>query len=88
MRKFLIIAALLMAATRAFAEGVPQTTCPVMKGSPIHKSSYADVEGYRIYTCCGGCNRAIQADPGKYIAQLQAEGVGLEKAAVDGGSHE
>lgn len=80
MKTVLMIAALLMVASLAFAEGVPQTTCPVMKGSPINKSSYADVEGYRIYTCCGGCNRAIQANPAKYIAQMQADGVELETA--------
>jgi hypothetical protein len=37
------------------------------------------VEGYRIYVCCGGCIGAIKADPAKYIAQLQADGVELQK---------
>ena len=80
MKMTLMIAVLMLVAAFAFAEGVPQTTCPVMKGSPVNKSLYVDAEGYRIYVCCGGCVRAVQADPAKYIAQLQAEGVELEKA--------
>ena len=80
MKMILMILALMLVAAFAFAEGVPQTTCPVMKGSPVNKSLYVDAEGYRIYVCCGGCVRAVQADPAKYIAQLQAEGVELEKA--------
>ena len=79
MKKSLLIAALLVAATLVFAEGQPQTTCPVMKGSPVNKSLYVDAEGYRIYVCCGGCIDAVKADPAKYIAQLKAEGVELEK---------
>ena len=80
MKKTLVILALLASAAMVFAAGVPQTTCPVMKGSPVNKSLYVDADGYRIYVCCGGCVRAVQADPAKYIAQLQAEGVELEKA--------
>ena len=80
MKKYLLIAALLVVATLAFAEGKAQTTCPVMKGSPVNKSLYVDADGYRIYVCCGGCVSSVKADPAKYIAQLQAEGVKLEKA--------
>ena len=79
-----MIAALLVSATLAFAEGKPQTTCPVMKGNPVSsQSQYVDVEGYRIYVCCGGCIGAIKADPAKYIAQMQADGVELETAPVE-----
>jgi hypothetical protein len=81
MKKFLLIAALLIAATLAFAQGVPQTTCPVMKGNPVNSESrYVDAEGYRIYVCCGGCVSAVKADPAKYIAQMKAEGIELAKA--------
>ena len=80
MKTILIIAALLLVATLAFAEGKPQTTCPVMKGSPVNQSLYVDAEGYRIYVCCGGCVAAVKADPAKYVAQLKAEGVELEHA--------
>ena len=80
MKRILMIAALLASVSLALAEGKPQTTCPVMKGSPVSKSLYVDAEGYRIYVCCGGCVREVQANPAKYVAELQAEGVELEKA--------
>ena len=80
MRKIQMIAALMTVATLAFAEGKPQTTCPVMKGSPVSQSLYVDADGYRIYVCCGGCLGTVKADPAKYVAQLQAEGVELENA--------
>ncbi len=80
MKKILMIAAWLASASLVLAAGKPQTTCPVMKGSPVSESRYVDAEGYRIYVCCGACVGAVKADPAKYIAQLQAEGVELEKA--------
>lgn len=80
MKKFLILVVLLVTASLVFAEGQPQATCPVMKGSPVNKSLYVDADGYRIYVCCGMCQKAVKADPAKYIAQLQADGVELEKA--------
>ena len=80
MKNILMIAALLVSVSLAMAEGKPQTTCPVMKGSPVNKSLYVDAEGYRIYVCCGGCLREVQANPAKYVARLKAEGVELEKA--------
>ncbi len=55
-----------------------QTTCPVM-GGKINKAQYADVQGKRIYVCCAGCVAKIKADPDKYIKQLEAEGITLEK---------
>ena len=80
MKKAILIAALMVSATLAFAEGKAQATCPVMKGSPVNPALFVDAEGYRIYVCCGGCLGAVKADPAKYIAQLQAEGVELEQA--------
>ena len=79
MNKKLMIAALLVSATMAFAEGKTQTTCPVMKGNPVNKSLYVDADGCRLYVCCGGCIGAVKADPAKYVAQLKAEGIELEK---------
>lgn len=58
---------------------MPQATCPVMRGSPVNKALYVDANGYRIYVCCGACLKAVNAEPANYIAQLQAEGVELEK---------
>jgi hypothetical protein len=61
------------------AEPKKQTTCPVM-GGKINKAQYADVKGKRIYVCCPGCIGKIKADPDKYIKQLEAEGITLDKA--------
>jgi len=63
------------------AEPKKQTTCPVM-GGKINKAQYADVKGKRIYVCCPGCIGKITADPAKYIKQLEAEGITLDKAAA------
>ena len=80
MKKILLLTAFLVIATMVFAQGVPQTTCPVMKGNPVDKSSpYVDVNGYRIYVCCGACAKTVKADPDKYIAEMQTEGIELEK---------
>jgi hypothetical protein len=78
MMKKVLIALLLGMTTLAFAEGKPQTSCPVM-GGKINPKQYVDAEGYRIYVCCGGCIGKIKADPEKHIEKLQAEGVELEK---------
>ncbi|MCF7818538.1 MAG: hypothetical protein K9M54_11725 [Kiritimatiellales bacterium] len=55
-----------------------QTTCPVM-GEKVDKTQYVDVNGYRIYTCCPGCIGKIKANPDKYIKQMEAQGIELEK---------
>lgn len=57
-----------------------QTHCPVMTQNPINKDQHVDVNGYRIYVCCPGCIAKIKADPDKYIKQMEAEGIELEKA--------
>jgi hypothetical protein len=77
MRKGILVALLLGAASSVFA--APQTTCPVMKGNKINPKLYVDAEGYRIYVCCGGCIKAVKADPAKYIEQMKAAGVDIEK---------
>lgn len=56
-----------------------QTNCPVMKDNPINEKLYVDVEGKRIYVCCEGCIAPIKADPKKYIKQLEAQGITVEK---------
>lgn len=67
----------------ALPETVPagkvQTICPVMGGA-VNPKLYADVDGKRIYVCCGGCIDAIRKDPAKYISILEADGVAIEKA--------
>ncbi len=77
MKKGLLVAILMVAASAVFAE--PQTTCPVLKGNKVNPKLYVDAEGYRIYVCCGGCLSAVKADPEKYIKQMQAEGIEIEK---------
>ena len=57
-----------------------QTHCPVMTGNTINTNLYVDAKGYRIYVCCAGCIGKIKADPEKYIKQMEAEGIVLEKA--------
>jgi len=59
-----------------------QTTCPVMKGSPINKNKYVDFEGKRIYVCCGGCVATVKKDPAKYVKEMEAAGITLEKVPV------
>ena len=78
MKKRIIIALLLGAALAAFAEGKPQTNCPVM-GAKVDKSQYVDVKGYRIYICCNGCIKPIEAAPDKFIDKMKADGVEPEK---------
>ncbi len=58
-----------------------QTNCPVM-GGKINKAQFADVNGKRIYTCCPGCIGKIKADPEKYIRQMEAEGITLDKVGT------
>ena len=77
MKKMILL--LLLPATMAFAEGKPQSTCPVMGGQKINKALYTDVKGYRIYVCCKECIDVIKADPKKVIKQMKAEGIELEK---------
>jgi hypothetical protein len=58
-----------------------QTQCPVM-GGKVDKGQFVDVDGKRIYVCCGGCIAKIKKDPAKYVKQLEAEGITLDKAAT------
>lgn len=55
-----------------------QKTCPV-SGKPINKNLYVDADGYRIYLCCPNCIAAVKANPEKYIKEMKAKGVTLEK---------
>ena len=81
MKKRALIAALAITmGASAFAGDTAvkaQTTCPVMGGG-INKTMYADVEGKRIYVCCGGCIDTIKKDPAKYIKIAEDKGETLE----------
>jgi hypothetical protein len=56
-----------------------QTTCPVM-GGKINKDLFVDVEGKRIYVCCGGCIGAVKENPDKYMQKPEEQGVTLASA--------
>jgi YHS domain-containing protein len=66
------------AATNAVAVKA-QTTCPVMGGA-VDKNTFVDIDGKRIYVCCGGCIAKVKKDPAKYVKKLEAEGITLDKA--------
>lgn len=61
---------------------VPQTMCPVMNDNAINKKLFVDYEGKRIYVCCGFCIKAVKKDPAKYVKEMEAAGITLEKAPV------
>lgn len=56
-----------------------QTACPVL-GGEIDKKLFVDFGGKRIYVCCAGCIAAVKANPQKYIKELEAKGIVLDKA--------
>ncbi len=58
--------------------GQAQKICPIM-GNKILKSEYVDHEGKRIYFCCSGCKSTFLKDPGKYIKEMEAKGIVLDK---------
>lgn len=61
----------------AMAEG-EQQKCPVMKGK-INKKIYADYKDKRVYFCCAPCLKKFNAEPEKYIKEMEAGGVKLHK---------
>ena len=74
---FVMLAAVAPAAVEKDKEETKlQESCPLM-GGKINKSIYADHDGKRVYFCCGGCVADFKADPAKYIAKLEAQGITL-----------
>jgi YHS domain-containing protein len=67
---------LTVGAPDAFAKS--QEICPVM-GGKIDKSVYADHDGKRVYFCCPGCIATFEAEPAKFIAKAEKDGVELDK---------
>ena len=53
---------------------IKQTLCPVM-GGEIDSSIYTDIQGQRVYHCCGMCSDRLKADPDRYFEKSAAEGV-------------
>lgn len=71
-----------------------QTKCPVMD-EEITPTAYSNLPtGETVYYCCKGCDKKFMANPGKYAAHLEAQGVSLNVAKLvkmlkkDTGGHE
>lgn len=85
-RAFAVVVALAaFVAVTPSALAKPQATCPVM-GGDIDKNVFVDHEGQRVYFCCPGCIGKFEAEPGKYLAKLKADGVELEKTPAGAGA--
>ena len=56
-----------------------QTMCPIMTGNEVNTNIFVDANGKRVYFCCEGCPPAFKKNPAKYIKQLEADGVTLDK---------
>lgn len=54
-----------------------QTHCPVM-GGEIDSTVYTDIQGQRVYHCCGGCSAPLKKDPDKFFQEAAADGVLFE----------
>ena len=61
-----------------------QVSCP-LSGKPIDPKMFAEVDGKKIYTCCGKCKTRVAANPGKYAAKLAASYTYQTKCPVMGG---
>lgn len=77
--QFIVQALVLLAAGAVglVAAGTPQASCPV-SGKAINKSVFVDHQGQRIYFCCADCPAAFKANPEKYYAQFEKDGIELE----------
>ena len=80
MKKVLLISLFLIVSVFAFAQAKelkPQTTCPI-SDEKIDKKVFTDFQGQRAYFCCEKCKAKFVADPEKYMAKFEKEGVLLE----------
>jgi YHS domain-containing protein len=58
-----------------------QTKCPV-SGAPIDPKVSTEVDGGKVYFCCGNCCAAFVKEPQKYAEALRAQGYTYQLAAV------
>ena len=56
----------------------PQTLCPVM-GGKVDKAIFTDIDGCRVYFCCGECVETFKKDPAKYLKVIKDNGETPEK---------
>lgn len=53
-----------------FAKGFTvQTLCPV-SNKPINPEQSVEHDGKQVYFCCGGCPKAFEKDPEKFLSKL------------------
>ena len=65
-------------ATKTAAMTKVQTNCPV-EGGKIDENVYVDYQGKRVCFCCADCKTKFNADPDKYVKQMEDKGIVLEK---------
>ncbi len=73
-QKILFTAAALLVAASAYAADKPQTLCPILD-KPVDKTKFVDVQGQRVYFCCGNCAAKFKKDPEPVFAKLAKEGI-------------
>lgn len=61
-----VIAAPVLLADSKEKEEIAQKTCPV-SGKPIDSDKSVEYEGEKIYFCCGGCPKAFDKEPMKFL---------------------
>lgn len=58
-----------------------QAKCPV-KGEPINKDIFKEVDGQKVYFCCEECKAEFEKDPQKYLSKMEKDGVKCEKCCA------
>ena len=57
-----------------------QVFCPVTPSNAISDTLFLDSDGKRLHLCSEACLAEAQKDPAKYISQVEADGITLDKA--------
>ena len=73
----LTLAAMALCAGSAYA-ATPQESCPIT-GKKVDRGIYADYEGKRVYFCCAACPESFKKDPARYVKEMEAKGITLDK---------
>lgn len=47
--------------------------CPMpgYEGEPVRADKFVDIEGRRVYVCCGKCKAKLSQNPGEYTSQIE-----------------
>jgi len=78
----ILIAAFGLIPAAVAGTGKKQTKCPICK-MDVNKDLHVDYKGKRVYFGCSGCPAEFKKNPDKYIAEMEARGIELEKAPVE-----